>query len=1070
MKIMVTQNLLKASASRKLFWEKKIFVAFFLLLATVFAQAQNITVRGRVTNESGEAVPNASVTVKGTTTGVTTSDDGAFQISAPANGTLVISSVGFASIEKPIEGKNTVNITLSTTGTTLEQVVVVGYGTQRKRDVTGSVATVSGETLREVPAPNIIAQLKGRTAGVDVVSNSATPGGSGQIRIRGNRTITSSQGQSDAMDGPLLIVDGIQYSGSINDIDPNDIANLEILKDASATAIYGSRGSGGVILITTKRGRTGKAIMSFDSYYGINSIFKKYNVFNGTEYAQFKADAATYNRSSWPSSAGTSSYLLTQAEKNALAAGISTDWQDLIYQRGFITSNQLSLSGGNEITQFGLSGGYFNETGIIPGQKFERYTLRSTIDHKINNRLKIGLNTLNTLSYSNTPGGGGVPGTLVRLTPLASPYNADGTVNLRPAEGSIDGPNIVSPLTLKTNTDAILARNRRLRTFNSLYGEVLIATGLRYRLNVGLDFRQDNGGGYNGPNTFTNPTATAQSSSNANITNSEAWTYNIQNLLYYDKTFAQKHKLGVTALYEILKDHNQSSQFGVTGVQADYIQNTNFSLASGNPTVGGNTGFSESGLLSYMGRLNYGYDNRYLLTATLRVDGSSTLSPGKQYFTYPAFGLGWNIFEEKFMKNISFVSNLKLRGGWGISGNRNVAPYQTLGLLSAGNTRTYNFGQSTQGQQLGVMVTNLPNFALGWQSTSQWDAGLDFGVFNNRITATIDAYKQKTKDILLSVPLPPSIGASSTLKNLGKTESHGLEISVSSINIKSRTGFNWSTDVNFYYNREKITFLTKPGEMDNKGAGWFVGQPLNVIYDYKKIGIWQLEDSIKGLTAAQTSPKAYPGQIRIEDLNGDGKIDANDRQILGNFQPKWGGGLTNRFAYKGFDLSIIIYARMGMKVLVPYLTADGGANGFPFFNQGRVNQVKINYWTRTNPTNDFPAPDAGTDRLNFGSTLGYWDGSFIKARSINLGYEIPASVLKRINVISLRVYLNVTNPFIIYSPLVSKGLAIDPEGNGYGGSVNPTNASDTPAPARQISVNLNNPSTRQFILGLNLKF
>ena len=471
-----------------------------------------------------------------------------------------------------------------------------------------------------------------------------------------------------------------------------------------------------------------------------------------------------------------------------------------------------------------------------------------------------------------------------------------------------------------------------------------------------------------------------------------------------------------------------------------------------------------------MGRLNYGYDNRYLFTATLRVDGSSTLSPGKQYFTYPAFGLGWNIFEEKFMKNISFVSNLKLRGGWGISGNRNVAPYQTLGLLSAGNTRTYNFGQSTQGQQLGVMVTNLPNFALGWQSTSQWDAGLDFGVFNNRITGTIDAYKQKTKDILLSVPLPPSIGASSTLKNLGKTESYGLEISVSSVNIKSRTGFNWSTDVNFYYNREKITFLTKPDEMDNKGAGWFVGQPLNVIYDYKKIGIWQLEDSIKGLTAAQTSPKAYPGQIRIEDLNGDGKIDANDRQILGNFQPKWGGGLTNRFAYKGFDLSIIIYARMGMKVLVPYLTADGGANGFPFFNQGRVNQVKINYWTRTNPTNDFPAPDAGTDRLNFGSTLGYWDGSFIKARSINLGYEIPASVLKRINVISLRVYFNVTNPFIIYSPLVSKGLVVDPEGNGYGGSVNPTGASDTPAPARQISVNLNNPSTRQFTLGLNLKF
>jgi TonB-dependent starch-binding outer membrane protein SusC len=288
--------------------------------------------------------------------------------------------------------------------------------------------------------------------------------------------------------------------------------------------------------------------------------------------------------------------------------------------------------------------------------------------------------------------------------------------------------------------------------------------------------------------------------------------------------------------------------------------------------------------------------------------------------------------------------------------------------------------------------------------------------------------------------------------------------------MRDKGGFNWTMDLNYFFNREEITELATPTEQSNKGNGWFVGQPLSVIYDYKMLGIWQLDDSTKGILAQQTSPKQYPGQIRVQDVDGNGKIDANDRQVLGNFQPDWQGGLTNRFNYKGFDFSFVITARMGMKVLVPYLTADGGANGFPFFNQSRVNQIKIDYWTRTNPTNAFPAPDAGTDRLVFGSTLGYRDGSFIKCRSINLGYEIPTGILKKANISSLRVYVNATNPFIIYSPFVQDGFGPDPEGNGFGGAVTPTGAGEIGAQNRQISVNLNNPSIRQFIIGLNLKF
>lgn len=1023
----------------------------------------DVQVSGRVVDEKGEGLPGVNVQIKSTTRGTTTDASGNYRLTAPNGAVLVFSLVGYAAREIAVGSQAVINVSMAPDDKTLDEVVVVGYGVQRKRDITGSVVSVNESTLKEVPAPNLVSQLKGRAAGVTITSNGSTPGSQGQIRIRGNRTLTTSAGGSDGLDGPLVVVDGIPYGG-LNDINPNDIVNLEILKDASATAIYGSRGSGGVILVTTKRGKTGKPVFSYDGYHGVTTVMGKYNVMNGPEYAQFKADATTYNRSA----PGTTAYPLTAKESAGLAAGVSTDWQGLIYKPGFQTNHQLGMQGGSENTQYSLGVGYFNETGIIPSQRFERFTLRATIDQRIGKNVKVGLNMLNTLTYQNTPGGDGVPGGLVRLTPLASPYNADGTVNLFPAEGSIDAATI-NPLTLLTKKDSYLGRTRSLRTFNSLYAEWNILPGLRYRFNAGLNFSQTNYNGYNGPLTYFNQ-ATVQSSSNAEINNTEYWDVNLQNLLYYDKTIG-KHKIGVTGLYEVTKNHSLGSRFTITGVPADYIKTSNFSLASGTPVASSDFGnsFAELGLLSYMGRVNYSYNDRYLLTLTLRRDGSSTLSPGNQYFNYPAIGAGWNIIEEPFMKSVPAISNLKLRGSWGISGNRNVGAYATLGALSAGY---YNFGLGTAGQQLAYTVTSLPATNLSWQSTAQIDIGLDFGFLNNRITGSVDYYSQETKNILLSVPLPPSNGAGSTLKNLGRTAGRGLETALTVDIFRNPKGFNWSADAIYYFNREKITQLTTPEEQANIGAGWFVGQPLSVIYDYKKIGIWQTADKESGAIAKQTSPAQFPGQIRVEDLNGDGKIDANDRQILGNFQPKFEAGLTNRFAYKNFDLSIVTFARIGMKVIVPYLTGNaGGSGGFAFYNQSRVNQVKTDYWTETNPTNAFPAPDAGSAVAYFGSTLGYYDGSFIKVRSINFGYTFASELIRKIGMSSARVYINATNPFILYSPLVSQHLAIDPEGNGYASStVTPQGASDGGTPTRQIAVNLNNPPVRQFTFGVNLKF
>lgn len=1041
-----------------------LFIAQMLFLSSP-SFAQTKTIKGKVMDDKGAVIEGASITLKGSTVGTTTDKTGHFSMAVTGNPVMVISYLSFEPKEIAVTNSlEEISVSLMPLSKELDQVVVVGYGTQRKKDLTGSVVSISAKTLQEVPAGNAVSQLKGRAAGVSITNNSGSVGSVPQIRIRGNRTLTTGAGSSDNLDGPLFVVDGIPFGG-INDLNPDDIVSMDILKDASATAIYGSRGAGGVILITTKRGKVGKPVISFDDYFSSTSVMGKYNVYNGAEYAQLKSDAAAYNRSSWPSSGGTSSYLLTIPEKDALAAGVSTNWQDLIFKTGSTMNHQLSLQGGSETTQYSLGAGYFKEDGIIPNQKFDRSTLRVTIDQKLGNRVKIGVNSLNTLSYTNNPGGGGVPGGLVRLTPLASPYNTDGSVNLYPAAGSIDAA-IVSPLTLITKSEAILSKSRSIRSFNSAYLEVKLIEGLRYRFNAGLNYSQSSFNGYSGPNTYVN-TATVQTSSNANVNNTEFWNYNLQHLLYYDKVIAQKHKIGFTGLFEVTKDHSQGSSMAITGVPADYIASANFALASGTPTANGS--FTEQGLVSYMGRFNYGYDNKYLFTATLRTDGSSTLSPGNQWFTYPSVGLGWVVTQEKFMQNVSWLTSLKVRGGWGLSGNRNVSPYATLGALSAGY---YNFGIAAAGQQLAYTVTSLPANGLGWQSTEQVDLGLDFSILNNRITASIDYYQQKTKDILLSVNLPQSNGAGSTLKNLGKTESHGLELTLSADVIKSKSGFNWSVDFVYFFNREKITQLSTPTEQSIKGNGWFVGQPLSVIYDYKKIGIWQSEDSAKGIIAIQTSPVQYPGQIRVEDIDGDNKITAADRQIIGNFQPKWEGGWTNRFSYKGFDLSIVTYAKMGMMTAVPYLTGNStGAGGFAFFNQSRVNQIKVDYWTRSNPTNNFPAPDAGNAVAHFGSVLGYQDGSFIKCRSINIGYQLPNSIFSKTGISAARFYVNVTNPFVVYSPFVDAGFGPDPEGNAYNSNpVTPSGASDAGAPTRQISVDLNNPSTRQFTIGLNIKF
>jgi len=1027
-------------------------LAFIVLLQLLYFSAsviaQNLTVKGKVTSENGTPVEGASVMVKGTNIGVTTDNSGTFTISAARNATLVVSAINFAEQEVKVTGTE-LTIKLESIEKSLGEVVVIGYGTQRKKDITGSTVSLKGETLNEIKAPNIFNQLQGRAPGVDIVSNSSQIGAGGEIRIRGNRSLTGNN-------NPLIVVDGMVYGGSVNDINPDNIASLDILKDASATAIYGSRGSNGVIIITTKRGTAQKTTTTYNGFVGAVNAIGTYRLFTGEEYAKFKQDA----REGQPNPANQNPYQLTADEQANLAAGVNTDWQSLLLTTGIRTSHDLGVRGGNERTQFYFGLGYYNETGIIHDQNLNRYTFNVNIDHKVSDRIKVGFTSFNTLLRSNRLGTNAY-GAGTRLSPLYKPYNADGSLNFKPAiQQGVDNAQI-NPLTAIGNNDLIVAFNRRYQFQHNFYGEVKILKDLKFKTTFGYGWSQTFASNYTGPNTVFNINSTTAGSTMSQ-SNSEGWQYTINNSLDYNRTFGGKHKIQALVLQEVQKNHFRAQQFNGQGIPADFMQDYNWlQVNTINPQAGN---FSESAVIGYMGRAVYSYDDRYLLTATVRSDGASVLAPGNQWVTYPAVSVGWNIANEKFMQNVDAISNLKLRAGWGISSNAGIGAYTTLGSL--GNS-FYNFGSgSTIGVNYvnGYLINTSPNPNLSWEKTTGINLGLDFGLFKNRLSGSVDFYNNRTTDILLNRQLPRSNGVNSILVNAGETASYGLEFSLSSVNIQSKNGFKWTTDFNGFFNKEKIVAL-QLGLKQDLGNGWFVGQPITTIFDYKKIGIWQTSEAA---TAAVYG--AAPGDIKIQDVNKDNVINAADRQIIGNFQPKLVAGLTNRFEFKNFDLNIVMFGRFGQTVVVNYLSADGGGAGYPFFLNSRVNQHKVDYWTPTNPTNAFPQPDASKDALLFTSTLTYRDGSFIKLRTIDLGYSIPTEKLKKAKIEGLRIYASAQNPFILWAPLVRDGLGLDPEGNGNGNAVGSQGGGVTPVPGRAITVGMGVPPTRQIIFGVNLRF
>ena len=1027
---------------------------FMLVLSSFMyvANAQQRNVQGMVTDPNGEPIIGASVVVKGTTNGTITDFDGKFTLSnVPEKGIITITYIGYKGQDIPVAGKSTLKVTLAEDTKTLDEVVVVGYGTQKKSDVTGSMVSVGAKELKSRPTANVFEAMQGKAAGVDI-RTSDRPGEVGDIFIRGSRSLSASS-------QPLYVVDGVPLNGTVGktheenldnvsprggtleSLNPSDIESVEVLKDASATAIYGSRGANGVILITTNRGAQGTpAKFTYNGYVGAKSVFSKYPMMDGPKYAEMRKYAGKFENS------------LDESDDT------NTDWQDLLYRTGMVNSHDVSVAGGTNNGSYSFGAAYYKDQGVIPTQNYTRYSLRGSFDQGVGKYFRFGLTT--NSNYNITKGSNVGPYSVLNNTPLANPYNADGSLKRTVKLNSQDENFVVTRDLVEDLEDSWLNEKKGFGTYNNLFAEVQCpwVKGLKYRVNLGLNYRSTKGGVFTGEGINS---STADTPSTASLEHTETTNWAVENLITYDRTFG-KHQLNIVGMYSAEETVYTKSHIAARDIPAEYLQYYNLGRAEGNITVNpDNWDYQKSGLMSWMGRAMYTYDNRYMLMATVRADASSRLAKGHQWHTYPAVSAGWNIGQESFMDDLEWLDILKVRVGYGQTSNQAVNPYSTWGKLS---TRPYNFGPT--GYATGYYVSALPNYDLGWEYSSTWNFGLDFTLFGGRLSGTFEYYIQKTSDLLQNVNLPSTSGVSSYVGNVGKTENKGVEFTLNGTILDNHNGWTWDASINISANRNKLTELASGADRD-EANNWFVGHPIDAIYDYEKIGLWQEGDPYLDIL----EPGGNVGMIKVKytgEYNEDGtpvrQIGPDDRQII-SMEPKFTGGFSTRVAYKGFDLNVITAFKCGGKLI----STLHHSNGYLNMLTGRRGQVDVDYWTEENTNAKYPKPGGiqSGDNPKYGSTLGYFDASYWKVRNISLGYKFDEQKwLKNFGIQSLRAYVSIQNPFVICSPF-HKETGLDPETNSYG---NENVAVTSGIQRRFLTVGTNAPSTRNYLFGINLTF
>jgi TonB-linked SusC/RagA family outer membrane protein len=1007
---------------------RKIYLLCLLLLATVFAQAQTRALSGRVVDAgNSETLIGVAVTVKGSTTGTITDVNGKFTLNVPAGPvTLVIKYVGYA--EQTVTytaADQDVTVKLAIQQNALDDVVVIGYGTIKRRDLTGSVSSVKAVDIARTPTHNALEAIQGRAAGVDITRSSGAAGSGVNIQLRGTRSIANNLSGPN-LNAPLLVVDGVQNGGSINNINPNDIESIEVLQDASSTAIYGSQGANGVIIVTTKKGKTGKAKVSYNGYYGINGFTQFPQPRTGEDYLNLR-------RESYRGITTDDSKIFTgNGELAAIQAGATVNWVDLATQNGSQQSHTVSVSGGSETTKAFFSLGYFNEQGQLRNNDYTRYNFRYNVDHKLNSWAKAGI--VGQLAFSENNQRRDPLSVALTAFPYGNPYNADGTVNIFPISSYYTGAatgTFLNPLS-DERTNASVDETTGTEINATAYVELNPIKGLTFRSNLGTVLGNSRRGQFNDAYSLLQNNLRY---SLATVTNNNSRYYNWDNIVTYNRDF-NKHSFTVTALSSYIhSDVDVSEASGTNQVLSSQLF---YNLAGTSQTVGRNisSGFTRYDLLAYAGRINYSYDGKYLFQATLRADGASRLAPGKKWDSFPSVSAGWVISRESFLSDVSQLSNLKLRASYGISGNSALGPYSTQSLITPVNM---SFGEVAAPAYSFNGIVVSPE--LGWEKSKTLDLGFDVALLKNRVTATVDWYLTKTSDLLYPRALPQSSGQSTIFQNIASTQNAGINASLTTVNLQSKD-FKWTTTATFSHNSEKITGLIDGRDIINTETNsLFIGSQIQSFYSYQKTGIWQLGENAGAVRFGTTPFK--PGDIKVADLNNDGVIDAtNDRTVIGHVQPRWYGGLQNNFSYKNFDLNIFLLARYGQMVNAQFVGR--------YDPSGVLNSpANFNYWTPTNPSNDFPSPGRGSLANLYPGTytsLNYIDGSFFKIKNISLGYTLPKTVTDKIKVGSLRFYATGSNLFTFSKNDLLKNY--DPERGGAESS----------------------PLSRQLVFGVNLDF
>ncbi|WP_430973762.1 TonB-dependent receptor [Sunxiuqinia rutila] len=933
-----------------------------------FGSQQSISIQGKITDSSGQMLPGVAVVVKGTTIGIVTDFDGVYKLSnVPADATLVFSFVGMKTQEIAVNGKAQIDVTMVEDAIGIDEVVAIGYGTMKKSDLTGSVVSVSSEELKDLPNANVLDQVQGRLAGVSIVNTSAAPGANPEILIRGINSITASN-------NPLIILDGIPYSGSISSINPGDIESFNVLKDASSTAIYGSRGANGVIIITTKKGQTGAPEITYDGKFSVSNVVDFIDVMDAHQYKKFKDDIGM-------------SISGTELENYENANFVN--WQELATQTGTQSDHALSIRGGSDKFTYFTSLSRLDQEGVLKGSGFNRTSLRTNGSYFVTDWLEVGTQIQITSEDWGDDSDANI-NSAIQISPLGTPYDEDGSFSWYPIP---EDPFWTNPL---ANIEVKDASERRLIQTN-LYGVIdfPFIKGLSYRLNYGRSEIRSNYD-YYAPSTTL---AGVDGGGVAQRNNSKFIDTTIENLLNYKREFGE-HKVDVSALYSFQEATSDATN--TTG--SNFINDELAEYGVGTGTNKGiSTSYFETALISQMGRINYAYKGKYSLTYTVRRDGYSGFGANEKWGVFSSGALAWTISEEDFLQDINWIDFLKLRTSYGTSGNQAIAPYGTLTRVS--QWRSYYLDDTA----VSFAPTSLGNPELGWESTATFNVAMDYAGLNGRLSGSIEYYKTSSDGLILSRLLNSTQGFSSILQNVAELENRGVEIELNGKIIESGD-FKWNADLTFSHNKNKIVKLFDD-ETDDVGNQWFIGKELNVNWGYAFDGVFNDQAEVD----ASHMPDAQPGDAIIRDADGDGELTPDDRTFQGSRNPDYIMGLTNTLTYKNFDFSFFIYSVQGASRVNNILDTRGwGA-------EGRTNIYNFDYWTPQNP-------DASTPNPLYKNPYGILyinDQSFVRLKNITLGYNLSRSLIDHLGLSNLRVYLGVNNLFTI-----TEWKGYDPETTG----------------------------------------